>query len=87
MDWTNRSMSPREFERSALALTRSRAAYGRFLGVSERTMHRYLDGSANIPVAIVLLTRWLLAEGISPTTPPRKRKRAVVAEHPTPTSA
>ena len=81
MDWTNRSMSPRESERSALALTRSRAAYGRFLGVSERTMHRYLDGSANIPVAVILLTRWLLAEGISPAPPQRKRKPAMVADN------
>jgi hypothetical protein len=87
-DWQDkRAMSPREFERSALALGLSVAALGRFMGVSERTVYRFLSGDAGIPVSVVLLMRLMLEQGIKPRAPKRvKRPRPVVAGHPTSTS-
>jgi predicted transcriptional regulator len=88
-DWQDRrAMSPREFERSVLALDVSVAAMGRFLGVSERTVYRFLSGDAEVPASAVLLIRLMLEQGIKPRTPKRqKRPRPVVAEHPTPPTA
>ena len=76
-------MSPREFERTIQALGMSKAAAGRFLGISERTLHRYADGDAEVPVSTVFLLRWMLAAGVTPKVP--KRPRPVVADHQAPT--
>jgi len=84
MNQDDRAMSPREFERTIDALGLSKAAAGRFLGVSERTLHRYADGDAEIPVSTVLLLRWMLEAGVIPKVP--RRPRPVVANGPTPTS-
>lgn len=73
-DWQReRSMSPRAFERAIGALGVSQSASGRFLGVSESTLRRYLKGDANIPVSVVLLLRLMLALNIRPIAPRRKR--------------
>ena len=79
MDQDNRAMSPREFGRTIGALGLSKAAAGRFLGVSERTIHRYADGDAEVPVSTVLLLRDMLERGIAPKVP--KRKQPAVADH------
>ena len=79
MDQTTRAISPAGFERLIDALGLSKAAAGRFLGISERTIHRYVDGEAEVPVSTVLLLRWMMAEGIAPKAP--KRPRAVVADN------
>jgi hypothetical protein len=71
-----RAMSPGEFERTAATLGVSASAIGRFLGVSERTLRRYASGEAEVPVSVVLLLRAMLAHGLKPRVPPR-RKRAV----------
>jgi len=85
-DWQDkRSISPREFERYVLAMGISRSAMGRFLGVSERTMRRYLSGEATIPVSVILLLRLMLELDIKPKAPKRPR-RPVVADHQNPTS-
>jgi predicted transcriptional regulator len=79
MDQDNRAMSPREFERSLKALGLSKAAAGRYLGISERTVHRYADGDAEVPVSTVFLLRWMFDAGVVPKVP--KRPRPVVADH------
>ena len=85
MDQDNRAMSPREFERSLERLGLSKAAAGRFLGISERTIHRYADGDAAVPVATVFLLRWMFDAGVIPKVPPRPRP--VVVGHLTPPTA
>jgi predicted transcriptional regulator len=84
MDQDNRAMSPREFERLLEALGLSKAAAGRWLGVSERTVHRYADGDAEVPVSTVFLLRLFVEQDRLPKVPPRPRP--VVAEHPIPTA-
>ena len=81
MDQDNRAMSPREFERTIKALGLSKAAAGRFLGISERTLHRYADGDAEVPVSTVLLLRDMLERGIAPKVPKRLQPQTVVAQH------
>ena len=85
MDQDNRAMSPREFERTLKALGLSKAAAGRWLGISERTVHRYADGDAEVPVSTVFLLRWMHDAGVIPKAP--RRPRPVVAEHPSPPTA
>jgi hypothetical protein len=87
MDWTNRAMSPKELQRSIAALGLGIAAAGRWFGVSERTMHRMLDGETDIPVAMVYLVRWMLEAGIRPRAPKHHSPPSVVAEHLTPPTA
>ena len=74
-------MSPREFERTLKALGLSKAAAGRWLGISERTVHRYADGDAEVPVSTVFLLRLVLEQGHWPKVPKRPRLQQVVAEH------
>ena len=82
MNQDDRAMAPRHFERILEALGLSKAAAGRFLGISERTIHRYVDGEAEVPVSTVLLLRDMLERGIAPKVPRRpKRKPAVVADN------
>jgi len=85
MDQDNRAMAPREFERTLKALGLSKAAAGRFLGISERTIHRYADGDAEVPVSTVFLLRWMFDAGVIPKVP--RRLRPVVVEHPSPPTA
>jgi hypothetical protein len=78
-------MSPSEFERTLAALGLSKAGAGRWLGISERTVHRYVDGDAEVPVSTVFLLRLMVEQGRLPKVPPRPR--SVVAWHLSPTSA
>ena len=79
MDQDNRAMSPREFERTLEALGLSKAGAGRWLGISERTVHRYADGDAQVPVSTVFLLRLMVEQGRLPKVP--RRPRPVVADH------
>jgi hypothetical protein len=81
MDQDDRGMSPAEFARTIKSLGLSKAAAGRYLGVSERTLHRYVDGEAEVPVSTVFWLRWLLEAGIKPKVPRRSRRLAVVGQH------
>lgn len=58
---TQRSMSPLQFRKAITELGVTRAAAARFLGVSERTAHRYANGDSDIPPAHALLLRAMLA--------------------------
>lgn len=73
MDWqTEREMAPKEYRDVIKRLGMSRAAAGRYLGVSARTSRRYSHGDAEIPPAQVLLLRVLLmlaSVGVKPLVP------------------
>jgi len=84
MNQDNRAMSPREFERLLEALGLSKAGASRWLGISERTVHRYADGDAEVPVSTVFLLRDMVERGVLPKVP--RRPRPVVANGPTPTT-
>jgi len=74
-DWqSQRSVSPLRFQLLLSALNLSQAACGRYLGVSPRTVKRYLTGQTRVPVASCLLLASLLAAGTKPVVPKRKRK-------------
>ena len=66
----DRAMSPKTFERAIRALGMTQVEAGRYLGVSKRTMRRYIAGEANIPPAVVLLLRTLLNYGARPVAIP-----------------
>ena len=67
---TNRMMSPEQFRKTVEALGISRAACGRLLGRSERTINRYASGMTDIPVAEIMLLRGLLETGVAFHVPP-----------------
>lgn len=73
MNWqTEREMAPKEYQNVIKQLGMSRAAAGRYLGVSARTSRRYAHGDAEIPPAQVLLLRALLvlaSVGVKPVVP------------------
>jgi transcriptional regulator with XRE-family HTH domain len=70
-----RMVSPLEFQLLLSALKLSQAACGRYLGVSSRTVSRYLHGEARIPAASVLLLRGILEKNIIPLVPKRPPRR------------
>lgn len=75
-DWqTMRMASPLEFQLLVSALGMSQAGAARYLGVSARTVSRYLAGEAKIPAASVLLLRSLAQGNLRPVVPRRERKR------------
>jgi transcriptional regulator with XRE-family HTH domain len=69
----DRAMSPKAFERAIRMLGISKSAAGRFFGVSESTLRRYLAGTADIPPSVVLLMRLMLALELTPIVPPRPK--------------
>jgi hypothetical protein len=70
MDWqANRTMTPDEYLVTLHKLGLSAAAAGRYLGVSARTSRRYANGEADVPEAVVLLLRALLAYRVRPIVP------------------
>ena len=78
-------MSPREFERLLEALGLSKAGAGRWLGISERTVHRYADGDAEVPVSTVFLLRLMVEQGRLPKVPqtfPPRGSRPPDPHHP-----
>ena len=75
INWqTEREMTPLEFQLTVSAMGMSQAAAGRYLGVSAKTVQRYIRGEATIPTASVLLLRGLVAGGLDPLVPKRKRR-------------
>lgn len=69
-DWqADRAMTPAEYKTTIGELGMNVAQAARYLGVGERTSHRYVRGEANIPEAQVLLLRALVALRIRPIVP------------------
>ena len=68
MTWLKqRTMTAAQYQRAIDQLGLSQLAAGRFLGVSKNTAQRYAAGETEIPVAVALLLRMMVAEGIRPT--------------------
>ena len=64
-----RTMNASEYAEALEALGLNTASAGRFLGVSTRTSHRYLNDEAEIPEAQALLLRTFIAKRITPKVP------------------
>lgn len=74
MSWQNeRSMTARQYKAVIAELGMSQAAAGRYLGVSERTTHRYASGDAKLRASEALLLRALLHHNEKPEVPAWKR--------------
>ncbi len=71
----DRRMSPREFNHALELLGMSQEGCGRYLGVSGRTVRRYVSGDTLIPPAHVLLVRALVHGQIQPLVPKRSKGR------------
>ena len=70
MSWqSQREMTSRQYKATIKMLGMSQAASGRYLGVSERTAHRYVSGHAEIPASSALLLRSLIHHGEEPVVP------------------
>ena len=84
MIWQVRTMTALEYRRAIHALRLNKAQAGRYLGVSERTAHRYWDGDAKVPAAHALLLRALINYHEAPEVPPyegvKARRRREAAE-------
>ena len=68
-----RVAAPAEFAGMLAALEITQAACGRYLGVSDRTVRRYVAGETAIPPAHVLLMRALVHFRIRPLVPRARR--------------
>lgn len=64
-----RCMTPRQIENAIIILGMSEREAGRFLGVSERTVRRYIAGGTMIPTSVVLLLWSMIAHGDVPVVP------------------
>lgn len=75
-DWQlHRTMSAREFKSICKnELKISRAAAGRYVGTSVRTIRRVTRGQAQLPASAVLLLRSLVAHGEQPVVPKWERE-------------
>lgn len=70
MDWQDeREMSKRQYRAAIAELGMTQAASGRYLGVSESTVHRYLRGTSRIRPSEALLLRSLLHHKETPVVP------------------
>lgn len=79
MSWQDeRVMTKKQYRQTIAALGMSQAASGRYLGVSESTVHRYIRGTAKIRPSEALLLRSLIEHREIPVvpkwTPPYKSK-------------
>ena len=72
----SRHASPAEFEALLDQLRVSQEGCGRYLGVSGRTVRRYVSGDTMIPPAHVLLLRALVACRVPPIVPKRNRGKS-----------
>ena len=71
MSWQDeRSMTGRQYRAIIAQLGMSQAAAGRYLGISERTTHRYASGDAHVRASDALLLRSLVHHGEQPVVPP-----------------
>jgi DNA-binding transcriptional regulator YiaG len=62
-------MTPRQFKLTIARLRMTQAAAARYLGVSERTAHRYANGETKIQAAEALLLRALIHHHEEPHIP------------------
>ena len=69
-----RTMTPRGFAHSIELLGLSQEACGRYLGISGRTVRRYVEGASAVPAAHVLLLRALMRFRVTPLAPRRSKK-------------
>jgi len=72
---TQRSISPRAYRGLVASLGMSVAGAGRYLGVSQRTGRRFVEGVTDVPASCVLLLRLLDAHNIRPVVPPAPKKK------------
>jgi DNA-binding transcriptional regulator YiaG len=64
-----REMAPGELYALQVAFDMSQSEFAKYLGIGERSMRRYLQGTAPIPVAVVLLLRALCYYDVTPYRP------------------
>ena len=70
MSWQKqRDMTPGQYKHAIKMLGMTQAGSGRFLGVSERTAHRYVSGDAVVPDSTALLLRSMIYHGEEPEVP------------------
>jgi plasmid maintenance system antidote protein VapI len=75
MSWqTIRIYTPQILAATIAALSMKPAAAARFLGVSDRTMRRYLRGQRDIPVSTALLLNCMIAHRLKPVVPKRSTR-------------
>jgi len=75
MSWqNNREMSAQQFKNIIRRLGMSQAASGRYLGRSERTVHRYVAGTVPVHEAEALLLRALVEFNVTPKVPQKVRR-------------
>jgi DNA-binding transcriptional regulator YiaG len=69
-DWqSQRAMTATQFKRIVKELGMSRAAAGRYIGVSLRRLRRITKGQSDVPESAALLLRSLVAHGETPVVP------------------
>lgn len=69
-DWQlKRTMSATQFKRIVKELGMSKAAAGRYIGVSLRRLRRITKGQSEVPESAALLLHSLVAHGEKPTVP------------------
>lgn len=72
MSWQDeREMTPRQYKNAIDRLGMTQAASGRFLGRSERSIHRYVADEAKVRVAEAMLLRFMIEHNITPKVPPK----------------
>lgn len=60
------SMTPKQYADAIDKLALSQRASGRFLGVDERTVRKWIAGDARIPEAVAKLLRLMVSRKITP---------------------
>jgi DNA-binding transcriptional regulator YiaG len=69
-----RTMSALQFRKTIKTLGMSKGAFGRYTGISQRTVFRIAKGQSQLPASAVLLLRSLVAHGEQPVVPPWQRE-------------
>ena len=70
MSWQDeRAMTRKQYRETIAQLGLTQAGAGRYLGVSERTAHRYVSGDAEVPASAALLLRSLIHHNEQPIAP------------------
>jgi DNA-binding transcriptional regulator YiaG len=73
-DWQNqRRMTATQFKRICKQLDISKAAAGRYIGVSLRRLRRITKGESEVPESAALLLRSLVAHNEKPVVPKWER--------------
>lgn len=75
MSWqNNREMTPQQYKNIIARLGMTQAASARFIGRSERTVHRYVSGEVPVHEAEALLLRALVEFNVTPKVPQKVRR-------------